>query len=42
VFHFMVTDEDRRAYRQALAAAVAPGGLVVAAAFAPDGPQECS
>ena len=42
VFHFMVTDADRRAYRSALASALAPGGHVIAAAFAPDGPGECS
>ncbi len=42
VFHFMVSDADRVAYRRALAAALMPGGHVIAAAFAPDGPQQCS
>lgn len=42
VFHFMVADADRVAYRRALAAALAPGGHVIAAAFAPDGPEQCS
>lgn len=42
VFHFMVTEDDRRAYRRALSTAVPRGGYVVAAAFAPDGPDQCS
>lgn len=42
VFHFMVTDHDRLAYRRALAAALPPGGHVIAATFAPDGPERCS
>lgn len=42
VFHFMVTEDDRVAYRRALAAAVPPDGHVIAAAFAPDGPGQCS
>ncbi|MBM3664187.1 MAG: class I SAM-dependent methyltransferase [Actinobacteria bacterium] len=42
MFHFMVTEGDRRAYRRALAASLAPGGLVIVAAFAPDGPEQCS
>lgn len=42
VFHFMVTEDDREAYRRALAAAVPPGGHVIAATFAPDGPEQCS
>lgn len=42
VFHFMVSNEDRAAYRRALAAAVPPGGHVICATFAPDGPEQCS
>ena len=42
VFHFMVTDAERDAYRRALASAIAPGGHVIAATFAPDGPEQCS
>jgi SAM-dependent methyltransferase len=41
-FHFLVDPADRKAYRRALAAAVAPGGQVVIATFAPDGPERCS
>jgi len=42
VFHFMTTKEDRAAYLRTLNASVAPGGHVVIATFAPDGPQRCS
>lgn len=42
VFHFMVTADDRDAYLRAVRAAVAPGGHVVVAAFAADGPTRCS
>lgn len=42
VFHFMVSDDDRHAYRRALSAGLAPGGHVIAAAFAPEGPEHCS
>lgn len=42
VFHFMVTEADRAGYRRALAAAVPPGGHVIVATFAPDGPEQCS
>lgn len=42
VFHFMVTEPERDAYRRALASALEPGGHVIAAAFAPDGPEQCS
>lgn len=42
VFHFMATGAERDAYRRALASGLEPGGHVIAAAFAPDGPEQCS
>lgn len=42
VFHFLVTPEDRAAYRGALAHALRPGGIVIMASFALDGPERCS
>lgn len=42
VLHFMVEEEDRRAYREALACAVKRGGHVIIATFAPSGPEKCS
>lgn len=42
VFHFLVDLRSRRAYREALLAALPPGGHAVIATFAPDGPERCS
>jgi len=42
VFHFLVHATDRRNYVAALQAALAPGGHVVIATFALDGPERCS
>lgn len=42
VFHFLTGADQRAAYRRALAAGVAAGGLVIMATFAPDGPEQCS
>lgn len=42
MFHFLVEDSDRRAYGAALRAALAPGGHVILATFALDGPERCS
>ncbi len=42
VFHFLVDAADRAAYRDALLRAVKPGGHVIIATFAPDGPTKCS
>lgn len=42
VFHFMVDDGDRARYLETLRAGVAPGGHVVIATFALDGPGSCS
>lgn len=42
VFHFLTTPEDRRAYVGRVLHAVRPGGLVIVATFAEDGPTQCS
>jgi len=42
VFHFLVDPPDRAAYLAVLEAALAPGGWVVMATFAEDGPAQCS
>lgn len=42
VFHFLTEAEDRARYMAALRAAVVPGGTVIIAAFAEDGPERCS
>ena len=42
VFHFLTDEAQRIAYRQALGVGVKPGGLVIMATFAPDGPERCS
>ncbi|MBL8588992.1 MAG: class I SAM-dependent methyltransferase [Methylobacteriaceae bacterium] len=41
-FHFLVEPADRAAYVGVLKRALAPGGHVILAAFAPDGPEKCS
>ena len=41
VLHFLVDDDDRAAYLATLQRAV-PTGAVILAAFAPDGPEQCS
>ena len=41
-FHFLVTEADRAAYLSRLARALKPGGCIVIATFAPDGPEKCS
>jgi len=41
-FHFLVEQADRDRYVAMAAQAVTPGGVVVLAAFAGDGPTECS
>lgn len=40
--HFLVEEADRRAYREALLDALAPGGVAVIATFGPAGPDRCS
>ena len=42
VFHFLTTPEDRAAYVQAVFRSVKPGGHVIVATFAEDGPDQCS
>jgi trans-aconitate methyltransferase len=42
VFHFVTDAADRARYVQKVAATVRPGGHVVIATFAPDGPERCS
>jgi SAM-dependent methyltransferase len=41
-FHFLVDPADRAAYVGVLKQALASGGHVILAAFAPDGPEKCS
>ena len=42
VFHFLTAAEDRRRYRAHLRQTVKPGGGVIVATFALDGPLTCS
>ncbi len=42
VFHFMISTAQRQAYLTQLHKALKPGGLVVIATFATDGPERCS
>ena len=41
-FHFLTTPEDRAAYVERVLKALRPGGHVIIATFAPDGPERCS
>lgn len=42
VFHFLLDPADQAAYAARAAHAVRPGGHLVVATFAPDGPEKCS
>jgi len=42
VFHFLTDEEDRRKYVDALKGTLVPGGHLVMATFAIDGPKRCS
>ena len=42
VFHFLTVEEDRQKYVRAVLRAVKPGGHVIVATFAEDGPSRCS
>ena len=42
VFHFLVEQDDREAYRAVAASAVEPGGVLIVATFAPEGPDKCA
>lgn len=42
VFHFLTQPDDRAAYVNTLSASVKPGGYIIIATFAEDGPTHCS
>ncbi len=42
VFHFLTAAEERQRYLEVLKAALPPGGHLIMATFAPDGPTHCS
>jgi hypothetical protein len=42
VFHFLTAEDDRAAYLEALYSGLEPGGVIVMATFAEDGPEYCS
>ena len=42
VFHFLTEPEQQRAYLEAIASALKPGGYAIIATFAEDGPTRCS
>ncbi|MGA9853747.1 MAG: class I SAM-dependent methyltransferase [Gammaproteobacteria bacterium] len=42
VFHFLTDETERAAYRKNLGAALVPGGVVIIASFALEGPERCS
>jgi SAM-dependent methyltransferase len=42
VFHFLIQPEDRRRYVNVVRDAIRPGGHVIVATFASDGPERCS
>lgn len=42
VFHFLTTPEERQAYIKTVLRSVKPGGHVIVATFAEDGPTQCS
>jgi SAM-dependent methyltransferase len=42
VFHFLTDPADRLRYRARMEQAVRPGGAVIIATFAEDGPEKCS
>ncbi len=42
VFHFLTDEADRRKYVQTLARTLAPGGHIIIATFAREGPPQCS
>jgi SAM-dependent methyltransferase len=42
VFHFLTDPDDRARYVAQVLNSVKPGGLVIVAAFGPDGPLQCS
>jgi trans-aconitate methyltransferase len=42
VFHFLIDEDERRAYLRTLHAGLAPGGRAIVATFDADGPTHCS
>ncbi|MFM8896678.1 MAG: methyltransferase domain-containing protein [Actinomycetales bacterium] len=42
VFHFLTDPADQAHYADLAARTVLPGGLLIVATFAPDGPEQCS
>ncbi len=42
VFHFLTDEADRRNYMEVLTKSLEPGGYLLMATFAKDGPQKCS
>lgn len=42
VFHFLTAPDDRRRYVEQVSRTVRPGGIVIVATFAEDGPTRCS
>lgn len=42
VFHFLTSRDERERYIAAVSNALRPGGSLVIATFAPDGPRQCS
>jgi ubiquinone/menaquinone biosynthesis C-methylase UbiE len=42
VFHFLTSPDERKAYIETVLRAVKPGGHVIVATFAEDGPLQCS
>jgi ubiquinone/menaquinone biosynthesis C-methylase UbiE len=42
VFHFLTSKDQRHAYLKKVLQAVKPGGLIIVATFAEDGPTQCS
>lgn len=42
VFHFLTADEDRQSYLRVLEQALQPGGWLILATFALNGPERCS
>lgn len=42
VLHFLVDPAERSAYLHVMCSAIKPGGALILATFAPDGPESCS
>lgn len=42
VFHFLTRPQDRARYVEVVRRALKPGGHIIVASFAPDGPPQCS